>query len=107
MENSLVYTHELIANQTKIYEKSVLAIENRINADFEKIDSVSLTKWANGQKMLEVKGKVHLYGFKVENGGFFDVINMKYYSEFSELFKNATIIESVNKNKTRTLKPSK
>ncbi len=103
MENSLVYTHELIANQTKIYEEDDLAFIR----DFEKINSYSLTK-CEGKKMLEVKGRVHLYGFKVENGGFFDVINMKYYSEFSELFKNATIIESTKSNEiTRTLKPSK
>jgi len=41
---------------------------------------------------IRVHGKVHLYGFKVEDGGFFDIINNEYYDERNKLIKNGEII---------------
>lgn len=91
--DNLNYTHELVLSLKKVYPMNVLEIGNVINHDFEEIDNIRIINLGDGIKLLEVSGKVHLYGYKVENGGFFDLINSVYYNENSNIFKNGLISE--------------
>ena len=93
METNVIYTHELTINTTKIYEKGVLSIGGVINSEFERLDTIKPLNSTTGQKFIEVSGLMHLYGYKVENGGFFDLKNLKYYPEFSRIVQEGTITE--------------
>ena len=48
---------------------------------------------------------MHLYGYKVENGGFFDLLNLKYYPEYSKIVQEGNIKEvnpsALKRNKVR------
>lgn len=94
MEKQIQYTHELLFKGSKVYDQSVLEEKNVINSEFERIDRLNPINFSNGIKLLEVEGLMHLYGFKVENGGFYDLINGQYYPENSEVYKNGKIIEA-------------
>ena len=105
MDLNIIYTHELTINTTKIYEKGVLSIGGVINSEFERLDSVKPLSSTNGQKFVEVTGLMHLYGYKVENGGFFDLLNLKYYPEYSKMVQEGNIKEvnpsALKRNKVR------
>lgn len=105
MDLNIIYTHELTIYTTKIYEKGVLSIGGAINAEFERLDSVKPLSSTNGQKFVEVTGLMHLYGYKVENGGFFDLLNLKYYPEYSKTVQEGNIKEvnpsTLKRNKVR------
>lgn len=89
MDTHVKYTHELKYYGSKIYKG-----DKRIKHEFENIDTVEPVIWTNGKKYIKVTGTLHLYGYKVENGGFFDIINVKYYPEYHDYVKNGEISEA-------------
>ncbi len=93
MDSHIKYTHELISYNQKMYIKGQKNIKKRIQRDFERIDNIYNVTLSDGSKALIVNGTVHLYGYKVENGGFYDLLHTRYYPEYYEFVKNAEIIE--------------
>ena len=93
MDSHIRYTHELISYNEKMYIIGEKNIRKRIKRDFASVDSIELTKLSDGSRALIVRGPVHLYGYKVENGGFYDLMHTRYYPEYYEFVKNADIKE--------------
>ncbi len=93
MDSHIRYTHELISYNQKTYIIGQRNIKKRIQRDFERIDNIFNVTLPDGSKALIVNGTVHLYGYKVENGGFYDLLHTRYYPEYYEFVKNAEIIE--------------
>ena len=84
-------THELEGKDIRYYDASIkLNLKNK-PSDFIEISNMSVEKWASGRKILKVEGTVRLYGYKVEEGGFFDLLNLKYYDKNSLILENAQI----------------
>lgn len=101
MAKEIVYTHELISSDTRIFDRNDSELKKHISETFETIDFIeNLLE----EKKLKVDGVIHLYGYKVENGGFFDLINLVYYSNEHEFVKNAQIIEVNSKIPKLSLK---
>ena len=98
MENQ--YTHELIIKTRKIYGMEVLEQRNVINREFERIDAVKVIHISKDIKFLQVDGIMHLYGFKVEDGGFYDAMNNNYYPENDINLLNGTINKLSNEELT-------
>ena len=92
------FTHELISYDTKYFEDNT-KFQDVINNYFEEIYDIKLDNYTFGKTMIMVKGKMHLYGFLVQDGGFFDVYNNVYYDEDSPFLKNATITRCENKKR--------
>lgn len=88
--NGLIFTHELICEETRFFE-DVNNFQDIISIYFEEIYDIQLVNSANSKKMIMVRGKLHLFGFLVSDGGFFDAYNGVYYDENSPLFKRANI----------------
>ncbi len=98
MDSHIRYTHELISYNEKTYIIGQRHIRKRIKRDFEKVDSIELSKLSDGSWALRVKGPVHLYGYKVEDGGFYDLMHTRYYPEYYEFVKNGEIINCSGKH---------
>ena len=91
MDRLVYITHELEGKEVRYYDASTkLFLKNKLS-DFVEISNMSVEKWANGRKIVRVEGIVRLYGYKVEGGGFFDLLNLRYYGEFSSLVQNSQI----------------
>lgn len=91
MDEIIYITHELEGKDIRYYDASIkLNLKNKLS-DFIEISNMSVEKWANERKMLRVEGIVRLYGYKVEDGGFFDLLNLKYYDKSSLLVQNSQI----------------
>ena len=109
MYKNLEYTHELFTIDTKIYFSNEENYINKINNYFEElydVNHVFIDDPVNGEiiSAIRVRGKVHLYGFKVENGGFFDILGNKYYNENDAFFKRSVIIPVNNETYSDTHK---
>ena len=89
MEHIINVTHELEARDVRYYSIEKV-MSNHMFDDFIKVENVSIEKWVS-RRMLRVEGIVRLYGYKVEYGGFFDLINLKYYDKNSILLEDAKI----------------
>lgn len=94
MEYEILYTHELSSNVTIYFDKEDPELKKHIRETFETVDFIENLIEEN---KLKVDGVIHLYGYKVENGGFFDLKNLVYYSSEHEFVKNAQIIEENSK----------
>lgn len=71
-----IASHKLTINVEKLYtidEINTLPLKNM----FFKIERVSITNTSFG-KMVSVKGKQVFYGYKLENGSFYDLNNHVY-----------------------------
>ncbi len=93
---NIQYTHEMFVKTKKLYTKDVLGQRNVINREFEHIDDVSLVTLDKGIQFVQVEGTLHLYGFQVENGGFYDVINGVYYPQTCLYYINGTVKSNQN-----------
>lgn len=89
MEHTINVTHELEGKDVRYYSIGKV-ISSHIFDDFIKVENVSIEKWVS-RRMIRVEGIVRLYGYKVEDGGFFDLINLKYYDKNSILLEDAKI----------------
>lgn len=89
MEHIINVTYELEGKDVRYYSIGKV-ISSRMLDDFIKVESVSIEKWVS-RRMIRVEGIVRLYGYKVEDGGFFDLINLKYYDKNSNLLGDARI----------------
>lgn len=92
-------THEMIIEDyKKIYFAEALNAGNIVNKDFIQIDNVELLKGNRiNIKFVEVTGTIHFYGYKVENGGFYDIINNEYYDE--TILNNKVTIKRISATK--------
>jgi len=91
MDEIIYITHELMGEDVRYYGVSIKNNLKSKLSDFIEINNMSVEKWASGRKMLRVEGTVRLYGYKVEDGGFFDLLNLKYYDKSSSLVQNSQI----------------
>ena len=89
MEHIINVTHELEARDVRYYSIEKVMSSHMFD-DFIKVENVSIEKWVS-RRMLRVESIVRLYGYKVEDGGFFDLINLKYYDKNSILLEDAKI----------------
>ena len=89
MEHIINVTHELEARDIRYYSIEKVMSSHMFD-DFIKVENVSIEKWVS-RRMLRVEGIVRLYGYKVEDGGFFDLINLKYYDKSSIFLEDAKI----------------
>lgn len=101
------FTHELFYIDSQYYfdtEDYVAKIKNHFEEIYS-IDNVLIAKTSSPyegaiMRSIKVRGMVHLYGFKVENGGFFDSVNGIYYDESYPFFKNCKIVLSSDNEKS-------
>ncbi len=103
MNKMIRITHELIGKAVRSYEltkkddESYFKEEKRLTKkmiqEFKNIDSISFSYPNAKNPSIIVEGTIHLYGYKLEDGGFFDMLNFEYYSGESTLVKTATIID--------------
>ncbi len=93
MKEEIRFTHELKSNVIRIYSKKERKVMRRILSEFENIHKMEIIYCKTDNPAIKVEGTMHLYGYKLENGGFFDVVNYKYYNKESDLVRNGTINE--------------
>ncbi len=106
MVENAEFTHELLAEDVKYYMKEEDYV-SKIKSYFEEIYDINnvfldeAVAFSSIIPSIRVHGLVHLYGFKVEDGGFFDVVNGRYYSNDEKIVKKGKIIPSISLEKEK------
>lgn len=78
MEKEITITHSMTFKDLHYYDynnKSLKFLKN-----YDDIEQQSIVKWKDGLK-LRIYGTRTIYGYRIENNGFYDVINDDYMSE--------------------------
>ncbi len=98
MANLNCYTHELICEDTILF-KDDTKYQEVITKYFEEVYKIKTVIGENNSTLIAVRGRRHLYGYLVDEGGFYDLFNQVYYDENSNVFKNGTIYKCSYKKK--------
>lgn len=102
-EQVLFLTHELIVKDCQLYGiNHPKRLINQLQT-YDSIENISLTK-ISGNLYLELYGVRKMYGYKIEDDGFYDLLNNRYYSKYE--FERMQIIklQKVNAQTTRKLR---
>lgn len=89
-ERELFITHKMVIKDTQMFLVTDLKriVENLKR--YENIEKIELDT-INGHKYIVLTGRRTMYGYKVEDGGFFDVINDIYHNPY--MLEHTKIIE--------------
>ena len=89
-ERELLITHQMVIKDSQMILITDLKriVENLKR--YENIEKIELDT-INGRKYINLVGQRTMYGYKVEDGGFYDVINDIYYNPY--MLENTEIIK--------------
>lgn len=80
MNKEIDITHSMKITNIDYYTYNIFT-KNKIIAQYESISNIEKRIWTDGRVMLQIKGTKIVYGYKIEDRGFYDVINDKFYHQ--------------------------